>query len=246
MKTYNNTQDFINTVVIPYFIGAAHKNLASAIFDLDGKIIIATDLFAKYILAEKWMNIKGVTVFDIEGISEEAKVNFEKIRRKVIQKQDVVHYVNFYHYSYGFDAHLVSHFPIFMPNGTVAATRSVTQSYNLFNPVVCFNKFIKENSQLQTNQSNQEVIMQFTQLEYKVIFLITAGLTQAETALFLAVSRSKVAQILTNVYSLISVKSIPELIEAVINNKLITHMPDNFMKPRSMILRSISNNKVSI
>ena len=240
MKYTQTQQNFLDQVLLPALSGSKTKNISALVYDLNGKIIFATDLCEKLINYKDKGSLVGKTAADltIYRYGNYYK-ELEKIRKRVIHKEKTIYYILFNYFSYGFDAHAIYQFPVFMPDGSIVATKTIGKRYDLFNPVICFNQFIRKEKKLNIDNINN---INFTDLEYKIMFLLYIGLTQEEAALFLGISRGYLGKTLTkSIYSKLPVTTQDELIQLLAQSSILATIPEEFMQPKVILLDSRGN-----
>lgn len=231
-------QKFIDEILLPSLIGTVDKDISAVTYDLNGKVIHATNAYARLNNYLDWHEVVGKTIADINVFKEDKlSKTLTSIRHKVIREERTIYYIVFANYSYGFDAHAVYNFPLFMPDGSVIATQVISKKFNLFNPVNLFNKF----SAKKIKKRKLALNVEFSELEYNILFLMVIRLTQEESAFFVKLSRSRLAQILTDLYARLGVSNQEELITLALEHQLITTIPTAFMQPKVIVLNSFSN-----
>ena len=233
-------QIFIEEIVKPVLTGVINKEIVSVTYDLNGHILNATNAFAKLYEYYDWQEVIGKSISDLKTLkNDKLTTKLNQIRQKVIKSEKPIYYVLFANFSYGFDAHASYHYPLFMPDGSVVATRVISKKFVLFNPVTLFNQFCINQSK--RKKKKIKVTVELSQLEYNIIFLLSIGLTQQEMSFFIKLSRSRLAQLMTNLYTRFKLTNQAELIKFVTENNLITTIPDEFMQPKIIILDSLGN-----
>lgn len=139
-EEFNEKEVFIEKVLIPSFIGLVDKNIYKIVYDISGKIIFATNNAAKSLGFDNWLQIKDKKLSELSTKNEELFKEIEHIRELVINKQQVIDYLYFAEFSKNFDVQLVSHAPIFMPNGEILGSSSTSTRFWLFNLKHLFNR----------------------------------------------------------------------------------------------------------
>ncbi|MBX9598125.1 MAG: sigma-70 region 4 domain-containing protein, partial [Burkholderiales bacterium] len=172
---------------------------------------------------------------DIEFIAQ-----VERIRKRVIKTEESLFHINFLGFNYGFDSRGVLSFPIFMPNGKVIGTNSVSKQFNWFNPTECFANLIDRHNhhRLHTTDVEQQIVQALTPKEHEILFLFSIGLTHDEVAKFMSMSRS-------NVTKIFSTKIISVLTQIGISPQdvfeLLSIKPLSLKRPRAIIFNSSSD-----
>ena len=98
-------ENFLEDVVTPYFWGSINKNIYSVIYDVEGKIFLCTNKFAKMMGCKNWDELKGKTILEyalkLPQIDSEFYANLENIRKRVVHENLNYQYINFVHNSEG-------------------------------------------------------------------------------------------------------------------------------------------------
>lgn len=238
VSTHKEQQDFINNIVIPFCYGSVNQENRFVVYDLEGKIIIASNMLAQSLGYKDWSELKGKTdrELNLAPDNEEVYNEWDKLRNRVINEEISIYYINFLKYAYGFDTYAHVVFPLFMPNGEAIGTRCFSTKFNWLVPEKCFTEFsnlpIKPVDKIGNDYS-------LTEREYEIIFAIYIGLTQEEAALFLKMSRSNLAKILNQrIYPKFNLQenNIEYLVKKLSEHHLITHIPQSFMQSKCIVI----------
>lgn len=189
-EEFNQKDVFIEKVLIPSCIGLVDKNIYKIVYDISGKIIFATNKVAKSFGFNNWLQIKDKKLIELSTKNEELFKEIEHIRELVINKQQVIDYLYFAESSKSFEVQLVSHVPIFMPDGEVVGSSSTSRRFWLFNPKYLFNRLHKKPLIIEKND------IHLSNRQEEILFLIMMGFSQREIAVFLKISRGTVAKII--------------------------------------------------
>jgi|GEM_PF-6983487 len=196
-------QRFIDEVICPALIGSTDKDIVSVTYDLNGKILHVTNAFARMFGYYDGEQVSGSGISKVKVLADSNLTNkLNNVRLKVIKTEQPAYYIVFAHYSYGFDAHAVYHYPLFMEDGSIIASRSISKRFTLFNPVSMFNNFFIKQSRKRKKKLNPDI--ELNPFEYRILFLLYVGLTQYEMAYFVEVSRGRLAQIFTELYGTVN------------------------------------------
>ncbi|MFN8770247.1 MAG: hypothetical protein ACK5Z5_05920 [Neisseriaceae bacterium] len=247
----NDTQkSFLENVVTPYFMGSIKKNIYSVIYDIDGKVFLCTEPFARMLGYNNWQEMKGKTITDFAAQMPQCDPDFysnlEMIRQRVITERSSLEYINFGYNANGIVSHMVHHFPIFMPNGEVVASRVIANNFDIVDKGINkFMAYLKRNKakllDTENNTSSVRIGIALSDREYAIVFLVAAKFTLEEISIFLDISPNKVLNILEGSirrkFGLDSFDFV-SLRQFIINGNIINKLPRNFMKPRSIILHA--------
>jgi hypothetical protein len=186
-------------------------------------------------------DIYGKDISKIRGLRDNKLINkLNNIRRKVVKTEIPAHYIVFAYYSYGFDAHFVYNYPIFMEDGSVIASRAISKKFTLFNPLTIFNSFfVKSINRKRKVIPNAEL----SPLEYRILFLLHVGLRQHEMASLVEVSRSRLGQILMELYTKFKVSDQKALSKFIEESNLITTIPEELIEPKVILLDNSNSRK---
>lgn len=241
MKNYTDKNLYIQEVILPFLNGDKDRPISSVCYNLDGNIIFASNVFARSFGYQSNEDVIGRNILDIQPSNDcEYILQVEKIRKLVIKKQESMFHINFLGFSYGFDSRGVLSFPLFMPNGEIVATNSISKQFNWFNPSECFNKLmdLKTDFRPQTTEIEQKIIEVLTPKEYELLFLFSIGLTHDEVAKFMSMSRS-------NVTKLFNTKIIDALFKIGVTPQdvfeSLSIRPESLKRPRAIIFNSSSD-----
>lgn len=236
-EEFNEKDVFIEKVLIPSFIGLVDKNIYKIVYDISGKIIFATNNAAKSLGFDNWLQIKNKKLSELSTKNEELFKEIEHIRELVINKQQVIDYLYFAEFSKNFDVQLVSHAPIFMPNGEVLGSSSTSTRFWLFNLKHLFNRLYKK------SLVSEEDEIHLSNRQEEILFLIMIGFSQREIAVFLKISRGTVAKIIAQDICpkfKINGSSTKLLIEKALNLNYPKRIPNfNLVKPQIIIINHL-------
>lgn len=234
MHNFQNNQQFIRDVAIPYFLGAVGKNFISVMYDLDGKIIIATDKYAKLFAYSSWSEIKGKTLSDLYPHEDYASFidKLSILRKKAInEKRNITHLLYLPFNNKSFEMMLGYHFPIITPQGTVVASRAIIKRINMINASIQINNHLKSIASPK-NRNNKAYKLSARQEE--ILFLLTIGFPQEQAAQYLGISRGTIAKVISEeicpTFGIIGSNS-KLLIREVISSNFFNNIPQRVMKP---------------
>lgn len=202
-------EEFIRNIAVKLYQGASNQRFAFAIFDLSGRIMSASRVYAKYFACDNPEELYGETVLSIakkliakrsidrptpmaHSVYYEMVKEWERLRQKVIQTEDVVSYINVAPFPQGTIIFQAYHLPIWNPSGKIVGTKTVSGNNNVFHDnILLRNRFIKKKA-----FSNKDIVNnlpELTSLEYKIILLLSLGLSQNNVASLLNIARGTIA-----------------------------------------------------
>lgn len=230
MYNYPDNETFIKQVVIPYFTGAVNKKFFSAVFDLDGRMIITTDLYAKFLGYSSWEQVQGKTIKEAyQGNEYDSLINdLNNIRKSVIQQKKIITHVNLLPMPWGII--VAYHFPVFNPKGEVVATRIVSKRLNVFKASLQINQQLKKMA-----LRNKDVDLRkskLTKRQREILFLLTMGFSQEQAAEYLGIKRGTLAKVVSEqicpIFG-ISGSNTKLLIQTVIANDYFIGFPEGLI-----------------
>ncbi len=236
-EEFNQKDLFIEKVLIPSFMGLVDKNIYKIVYDVSGKIIFATNKAAKSYGFDNWLQIKDKKLSQLPTKHEELFKEIESIREVVINKQQVIDYLYFAEFSKKFDVQLVSHAPIFMPDGEILGSIITSRKFWLFNLKHLFNRLHKKSLIIEEDD------IHLSNRQEEILFLIMMGFSQREIATFLKISRGTVAKIIAQDICPkfnINGSSTRLLIEKAFNLNYPKRIPNfNLIKPQIIIINHL-------
>ena len=205
VKDYSvSNHAFIQNYIVPSFLGSVKEKILFSVYDLEGRIVIASDMFCRYFGFENYTQLIGLTpikekLFKQSHIMEnpndlkpyEEMLNeWERIRQKVISTEKLVAYMNIAPFPQGTAVFEASHFPLWDAEGKVVATQILLHGNNFF-----FDSLLLKNKIFQNTSKIHKVVDMpiLSDFEFKIIFLMVLGFSQSEIARFLDVSRGTIA-----------------------------------------------------
>ena len=208
MNDYNDkNQEFLLTYVIPSLLGALGEKILFSVYDLEGRIMIASDMFCRYFGVENYKQLYGKRPDELmkEKIIKRSPTSrsprdvtlyqkmlseWDRIRRKVINTEKLVAYMNIIPFPQGTAIFEASHLPIWNTEGKVVATQIITHGNNFF-----FDSLLLKNKIFKNSSKTHEIkdMPTLNDFEFRIIFLMVLGFSQSEIARLLDVSRGTIA-----------------------------------------------------
>jgi hypothetical protein len=235
--------DFLREKIVPFFSGTINKNIISTIYDLDGNIVLITDLHARLWGYLSHKELIGKSLSQLEKIVScpEIVTQLERVRQIVIRREMVITSINFFHYKDSMVMLFCYHFPFFSPDGKVIATRVVGEPVNLFKHSVEVNQQFKPDGVYENKIAQGKLNIKLTNREKEILYLLKIGFSQSDAATYLGISRGALVKT-------ISTKICPQfcirgsntklLIKRVIESKYFDSIPDSLINPKVIILES--------
>lgn len=196
MQTLKNPYKYVESVIIPNFTGYVDKDIILVVYALDGKILFATNLFAKRAGLGSWKNAIGKTIDDlVYSLLHNRLVNrkLNEIRLNVIKHEKAISYIAFINHADGFHAHQSVHEPIFDQSGQVVASRVIADKFRKTDIIDYlapdFEQFIKY----------KPLTVKLTQRQHEILFLLSSNFSQYEIGEILGVSRGTVSQVIAKI-----------------------------------------------
>lgn len=175
-----------------------------SVYDLEGKIVIASDMFCRYFGAEDYTQLIGINPIKekllkqsliMENPSdlkpyEEMFNEWDRIRKKVISTEKLVPFMNIAPFPQGTAVFEASHFPLWDTKGKVVATQINLHGNNFF-----FDSLLLKNKIFQSTSNSHKIteMPTLSDFEFRIIFLMVLGFSQSEIARLLDVSRGTIA-----------------------------------------------------
>ncbi len=177
-----NKDAFINNVILPYYQGLNHTDTHYIIYDLNGAIIDINEQTLKNLGYNDFEKIRGKTLAQIYKLSEkypELCSELEKIRNIVTLEKSTQDHLCATDFSHGIKAYLMQHTPILYIDGKVIGSALVFNEVDRTTPL--------------------DKIGIFSERQEEIIFLLSVGGSQKETASILNTTRGTVAKTLESI-----------------------------------------------
>lgn len=231
-----NDEEFINEILLPLFHGSIDKPMISLIYDLNGKVITATDSIAQLWSLVKGKELIGKTIAEIFPVQEYGNLTqgLSDIRQEVIEQEKMVNYVCFIPKKEHLATIISHHFPIFTPDGRVIASQVVVNYSNILNNSLLLKQQFISVTKYAKNSINLKNI-KLTLKQEQILFLITLGFSQREAADYLGIARGTVAKVLSKQICPafdISGSNTNLLIHKVITSKYFQTIPEFFLQAK--------------
>ncbi|MBX9598126.1 MAG: hypothetical protein K2X04_06080 [Burkholderiales bacterium] len=229
--------DFIENVIIPMLTGLVQKKLFSAAYDLDGKIIIATDMFAGYFGYSSMNQIQGKSLHDI--LAEIGKLeqlnlidHLNKIRLKVINTGSIVTHLNLIPFQNKILTTLVYNIPIFRTDGKVVATRTIARKIDLISSVAAMNNNLIHGEPICKVKPWE---LHLSPRQNEILYLLTIGFSQNQVADYLGITRGTISKIISEtICPLFEIdgSNTKLLVKTIIASKYFERASNPFLEPR--------------
>lgn len=253
IQTYENSADdyvFFENIIIPLFTGTIHKKIFTAVYALDGKIIIASDQFAGYFGFTSSQQVQGKTLREISEIAKLDKFitlteRLNEIRLKVISSGTVITHLNLVPFQNKTLTSIVYNLPIYSTDGSkVLATRAIARKIDLANSVSAMNNsLINEPPIAKINPLS----LQLSPRQNEIIYLLTIGFSQSQAADYLDITRGTISKIISeNICPLFNIagSNTKLLVKTIIASKYFETFSNPFLEPR--IIEIDSNIELTI
>lgn len=248
--SHMSDEEFLRDVVAKSYVGIGELGFVFAIYDLDGKIVMANKGYSRYYGFDNPADIFGLTLPDLarslvqktsplrtngitDSIYHEMIDEWEHLRQKVICTEEVISYINVMPFIKGTLILQGYHIPIWNPHGKLIGTMTISASNNVFHDTALLRNRVlnKAGSSLKPKKIS---LPELTALEYKIVLLLSLGFSQQDVAKLLHLVRGTVA-------SIISERISPKLGLHGSNTKMVVdmlldigyfnHMPNDMIPP---------------
>ncbi len=224
---------YIENIIIPFFTGFVEKNLLSVIYDLNGRIIIATNQFAQFIGYSNWHEIKSRTLSDLIHIGSNLLKQQNRIRKSIIRHESAVTHLNILPFNGSTITVMVFHIPLFNRNGVVIATRAIWHRVNLMDLILNLNAGMTDFDSTKNDFDSSRINL--TPRQNEIVFLLAIGFSQNYIASYLSISRGTVSKLLNDsICPAFGVEGINTqlLVKRVIRSGYLNRVSDLFLKPQ--------------
>lgn len=229
---------FIENVIIPMLTGLVQKKLFSAAYDLDGKIIIATDMFAGYFGYNSMNQIQGKSLHDI--LAEIGKLEqfanlvnrLNELRLKVINTGSIVTHLNLIPFHNKILTTLVYNIPIFRTDGKVVATRTIARKIDLISSVAAMNNNLIHGEPICKVKPRE---LHLSPRQNEILYLLTIGFSQNQVADYLGITRGTISKIISeSICPLFEIdgSNTKLLVKTIIASKYFEKVSNPFLEPR--------------
>lgn len=175
-------QKFINDILIPYHIGLNSNKSPFIIYDAQGKIIIASEIFLEMLGYSSLDEITGKTfseVYKFDNLNAQISTQLEIMRETILNKKISTDFLCASKFKNGLEVFIIQNSPIFYLDGEIIATISI---FNKPDEHLC---------------SHEEGVI--THRQEEVVFLLAVGGSQKETASILNTTRGTVAKTMESI-----------------------------------------------
>jgi len=223
--TKKQREKYQNKILIPYFATIVDKCIISILYDIDGTVLITTDLAQKTVPVSRSFELCSNTVTQIHDYAYTHRA--------------VINYVDLLQDGDTFSPYLITLLPVYHPQGDIVAL----QSYAVESKFLGFQEQLLEllgNAPKASNHNSEDL----TNREREVLFLLTYGATQDEIAQILQVSRGTIGNIISNQLCAkfgISGSNTKKLTSAAINAGIHQKIPHSLIRPSIIILNNDFN-----
>lgn len=236
--------NFLQQVMIPSLLGIVDKNMISKVHDLDGKILIATNLQARIWGYKSYTELVGKSLRELTSIinSEKTLVQLEQIRQTVIKEEKIVSYINFFPYNDTMAMLLSYHFPLFNLEGEVVATRVLSEQASLFKHSAVVTQMFK--AKVEDYQKTPKVVdesIKLTKRQEEILYLLKIGFSQSDAANYLKITRGTLSKIISTQICPrfgIAGSNTKLLVKHVIKTEYFKHIPKSLLKPKVIIIEN--------
>lgn len=236
--------EYINNIIIPMFTGLTKKNIFNVVYALDGKIIIASDIFAKYFGFNSMEEIQGKTLLDMPTELDHLKQfrllveRFNEIRFKVIQTGSVIAHLNFIPLQNQISNTLSYNIPIFRSDGKVVATRIITRKIDLVSSVAAMNNSLVNG---EPRCKVKPSALNLSPRQNEILYLLTIGFSQSQVADYLGITRGTISKIISeSICPLFEIdgSNTKLLVKTLIASKYFERISNPFTEPKVIEINS--------
>lgn len=224
---------YIENIIIPFFTGFVEKNLLSVIYDLNGRIIIATNQFAQFIGYSNWHEIKSRTLSDLIHIGSNLLKQQNRIRKSIIRHESAVTHLNILPFNGSTITVMVFHIPLFDGAGVVIATRAIWHRVNLMDLILNLNAGMTDFDSTKNDFDSSRINL--TPRQNEIVFLLAIGFSQNYIASYLSISRGTVSKLLNDsICPAFGIEGINTqlLVKRVIRSGYLNRVSGLFLKPQ--------------
>ena len=252
--------DYLKQFILPNFEGWIEQDIFSALYDLNGNVIIATNKTAKsmgllnghMLSGLSYHNVTPEIVRAFSSVKDPIETQriielcdkISKIRELIVSQKIAISYIDVLPYHNVFEASLINHFPIFNKHGDVIATQTISGRFHLFG----INDYLNEINDDKIPLDQKIILCKNTDLppnlhlskrQHEILFLLTIGVSQDVAARILHISRGTVASIVSEQLCPkfnIAGSSTRILINKALQINFNRYMPESLFRPRVIIL----------
>lgn len=226
---------YVESIIIPNFMGYVDKDIALVIYALDGKFLFATNRYAKTAGLGNWKDLIGKTIDDLGySLLHNRLVNkkLSEIRLNVIKYEKAITYIAFIHHADGFHAHQSVHEPIFDQSGQVVASRVIADKFRKTGIVDYldpdFEQLIKY----------KPLNFKLTQRQHEILFLLSSNFSQHEIGELLGISRGSISQVIARMCEKFGIngQSAFYLLEKIKEFGIDRKIPSSLLQPKIIVL----------
>ena len=239
--TANNDKLELEKVTRAIFSGIINKNILSSAYDLNGKLIAATKLYALFLGFRELAQILGKSHDDILSQNNgKAFTNQLKIIRVEAQtKGEAISYVAYLKLENKFHFLNSTIMPLCASDSRVIGTLITTSSYKSISlSDILAPKIGTSGKELVNLNKAPDAVRSLTKRQKEVLFLLIGGLTQEQIAKSLGISRSSVSNYLLSIsYRFGLTNQTASVIrELGVQYGYDKYVPDNLINPQVLMV----------
>ncbi len=207
---------YLEETVIPLFKGMQNQDIYSSLFDVNGRVIMATNKNAVDTGFKTHEELIGLSYADATPelitrvIGDAAKDNTERIIKACqkihklllacVEYKRVVNFIDLIPYKNLFQSYLETYIPIFHPSGEVVAVQSLTAEFKMFDINQLL--FVTEVNEIKSRAKTiaipaEDPPFKLPSRQHEILYLILQGIPQEYAAQILNIKRGTLARIIS-------------------------------------------------
>ena len=255
--TEQEKTDYLHNVVVEQFKQLwLNKTISSTIFDTNGHVVIMSEQAKSEFGINSNADISKISFYNptVEDIAKfvaisnpeytesimQISLKQAKLLQIVVSEKMPLNFISFVPRYNQFKARLINYLPIFHPSGEVVGIQSFASQFNLFG----INEYLdvlqnKPSSQLEILSNESDLPLKLAKRQHEILFLLAIGLSQANAAQILNISRGALAAVVNNVLCPkfgINGSSTKILIDKAVAMNYNKYIPKSLCKPFIVIL----------
>ena len=230
-----------NEQFITFFRGMVNKEILSIAYDLDGRVVIATNLQAKLCGYQDYRDLIGKTLFKLLPKTKFQKIvlKLDSIRQEIISTEKMISYVNFFPYQNNLAMLLCYHQPVFSATGEIIGSMMLAKQSSIFKHTLKINQLFRQSNKFNTNLDSIQIPQNLTKREEEILYLLTIGLDQKTIAKYLGVTRGTISKTIAckicSKFGMTGTSSL-RLIEKTIQSGYFKHIPKSLLIPKVIVI----------